>query len=414
MTAYDPLPQVTIGGVTYTSKTINGITTTSGRTTVDEQPRPGYATISLIVVDNTFPAIELNQPGYVEVNDSAGVPTKVFYGYVTDVTRQITNHGVSGTEVTVNVTLVGALSRLSRVETAASYPKEFDGERIEQILTDFASTDWTEVDPALTWGTVPADRTWLTFDQGAFVGTVDTPGSYEITAYSSGATSALAHAQLVALSALGVLWEDQDGLINYSDAASRINDVAQNGFTTIEADYLAGIGLASRSSTAELINDITISYKSTAVETGEDLASQFTYGRFAGQKATLLENKADAETMVDLYLQTRAYPRTTMQTVTVVLHNPNLPDVLRDALLNAYIGLPVAIPNPPTAILNSPFAGFLEGISYTVARKAAAVTLTLSEYALSQIEQAWQQVLSTEQWNTLTPTLTWENAEVVS
>lgn len=411
---YDPLPTLTIAGIDYTGETINAITTTSGRQTVDEQPRPGYATVQLIITDNSYPEIQLNDPAHITVKDSSGVDTRIFSGYVTDVARQVVRNGSYGVDVMISITLAGPLANLAKIETAPSYPKEFDGDRIEQILIDFQTADWTEVDPALTWATVDPATTWLTFDKNTFVGSIDTPGSYEITAYSAGATNAYSHAQMVATSALGVLWEDQDGLINYSDAASRINDVAQNGFTTIDAQFVAGVGLNTRTATADLINEITISYKASATETGVDLASQYAYGRFAGQKSTLLENKADAEAMVALYLQTRANPRTTIPSVTIPLHNESLPGALRDALLNAYVGMPLAIPDLPAAILNRPFSGFLEGISYTAGRKAAAVTLYLSEYALSQIEQAWQQVEPTERWNTLISTLTWENAEVIA
>lgn len=413
MTLYDPLPTVTIGGVDYTSDTINAVQATSGRLTVDEQPRPGYATISLLVVDGTYPAIEINQFAVINVKDSSGFTSPIFSGYVTDVTRRITNHGVNGTEVTVDVTLAGPLTRLNRVSTAASYPKEFDGDRINQILLDFESTSWNEVNSLTTWATVDPALTWLTYDPDTFVGTVDTPGSYEITAYSGGTTNAYAHAQQVASSALGVIWEDQQGRINYSDAASRINDVAQNGFTMIDAAYLQARGLAAKTSSGDLINDMTVTYKTSASETAEDAFSKSVYGVFAGQKTTLLENKVDAEAMADLYIKTRAYPRNIMESVTIPLHNPDLPNALRDALINAYIGKPVSIPNPPSSILDSPFSGFLEGVTYAVSQKAASITVYLSSYALSQIEQAWQQVDPAERWNTVSAILTWENAEVI-
>lgn len=413
MTFYDPLPTVTIGGVSYTGDTINAIQTTSGRNTVDEQPRAGYATISLVVTDGSYPAITLNDPVIVTVLDSAqAVAENVFYGYVTDVQRSIQQHGSIGMTVQIDVTVAGPISRIARILTAASYPKEFDGDRVLQILQDYEATSWIEESPTLTWAGVDPALTWTTYDP-AFVGTVDTPGSYEITAYSGGATSAISHLNQVATSALGVLWESADGLVNYSDAAFRLNEVANNGFTEIDADYIGGIGLSAKSSLGDLINDIRITYKNNQVETGSDLVSIATWGQFVAQKDTLLENLADAQDMVDLYLTTRAYPRNSLQSVTIPLHNPNLPSVLRDALIHATIGKPITIPNLPTSIYQTAFFGFVEGISFTLARKAAAITFYVSEYALSQIEMAWQQVNAAERWNTITPTLTWENATVV-
>lgn len=413
MSLYDPLPTVTIGGVAYTSDTINGIQTTSGRNTVDEQPRAGYATISLIITDGSYPAITLNEPVIVAILDSAQANhTNVFYGYVTDVQRTIQQHGTAGTAVQIDVTVAGPISRLARILTAASYPKEFDGDRVLQILSDYEATDWTEVNPLLTWAAVDPTKTWATYDP-AFVGTVDTPGSYEITDYSGGAVSAISHINAVATSALGVLWESADGLVNYSDAASRLTDVANNGFLEVDSDYIGGVGLSARSSLGDLINDIRVTYKNNQVRTGTDPVSIATWGQFVAQKDTLLENLADADDMVDLYLTTRAYPRNSLQSVTIPLHNSALPNQLRDDLIEITVGKPITIPNIPTSIYQGPFFGFVEGISFTVARKAAAVTLYVSEYALSQIEMAWQQVDAAETWNTITATLTWENATVV-
>ena len=413
MTAYDPLPTVTIGGITYTSDTINAIQTTSGRNTVDEQPRAGYATISLIDVNGTYPTITLNQAVRVTVKDSTGVTDEpVFYGYVTDIQRTIQAHGVTGMAVQIDVTVAGPISRLARILTAASYPKEFDGDRVEQILLDYEATAWNEVNPLTTWATIDPALTWATYDP-AFVGNIDTPGSYEITEYNGNPVSAISHLNQVASSALGVLWESSDGLVNYSDAASRLTKVANDGFLQIDSQYLSGIGLSAKSSLGNLINDFRVTYKNSQIEVGTDPVSIATWGQFVGQKDTLLENKADAEDMVQLYLTTRAYPRNSLQTVTIPLHNDQLPDGLRDALIAISIGSPITIPDIPQPIYDGPFFGFVEGVSYTMARKAAAVTLYISEYALSQIEQAWQQVDDAELWNTISATLTWENATVV-
>lgn len=412
MTFYDPLPSVTIAGVDYTSDTINGIQTTAGRNTVDEQPRAGYATISLIVVNGSSPTIELNDPVTVSILDSSSVPTAIFSGSVTDVGRSIAEHGVSGTRVNVNVTVAGPIARLARILTATSYPKEFDGDRVAQILNDYEATAWNEELPTLTWAGIDPTLDWTHYDP-AFVGTIDTPGSYEITAYSGGAAGALNHLNQVATSALGVLWESPNGLVNYSDAASRLDKVANDGFLEISADYLQGVGLAATSSLGDLINDMRVTYKANAVKTGTDPISIATWGQFVGQKDTMLENGADAEDMVDLYLTTRAYPRNSLTAVTVPLHNPQLSGTLRNDLIGLNVGSPITIPNIPQSIYDGTFYGFVEGVSYTVARKAAAVTYYVSEYALSQIEMAWQQVNAAETWNTITATLTWENATVV-
>lgn len=409
---YDPNPTVTIGGVNYTSETINSITTFSGRTNVDEQPRAGYGTINLVITDGSYPDIQLNSLAYITIDNSAGVPTRTFTGYVTDVTRSITSWGNTGNAINLAVQVVGPISRLSRVLTASTYEKEFDGDRIWQIIEDFASTSWNEVLPTLTWSGINPAKTWLTYDP-SFAGTVDRPGSYEITAYSGGPTNAVSHANAVADSALGVLWEDTSGNVNYSDAASRINDVANIGFLTIDAEYV-GANIQARSALGDLINQMTIFYKNGQSVSDSDEPSKAIYGAFDGQKTTLLESGVAAQQQLDLYLTARAYPRQILESATIPLHNPDLPNALRDSLIGAYVGLPISFPDLPSAIYNAPFNGFVEGTRFTVSRKTAEITVLVSEYALSQIEQAWNQVSAAESWNTLSATLTWENAEVVA
>ena len=413
MGAYDPNPTFSIDSQDFTSQTINSISSTLGRSTVDEQPRAGYCTVNLVVTDGSYPAIQLNQPGHVTINDKNGAPTRVFTGYVTDVVRSIAASGSTGTTYAISVTMIGPLARLSRILTESTYPKQFDGDRIEAIVTDFVTTSWDEVAPSLKWSAVPATKTWETYDPG-FVGVIDTPGSYEVTAYAGGQTNALTHASDVANSALGVLWEDQNGNLNYSDAASRINDVAQNGYLTLDASLISPTGLVVTSVTADLINSMTLSYKNNATKTGEDAESIATYGRFDARRNTLLENGTDAQAQLDKFLSTRSYPRQTLKAVTIPLHNPAMDDTFRDDLIQAYMGRPISIPNLPSAIYGEEFRGFIEGGTMAVTRHTAFLTLQISEYGLSEIQEAWLQVPAAERWNTLSSSLKWEDAEVVA
>lgn len=413
MTAYDPNPTVTISGIDYTSDAINSITINTGRTTVDEQPRAGFSTIILRIPDNTYPPIAINDPAYVSLHDSAGAEPKIFQGTVSDVRRLIVAKGPSGMLIDVAVTVVGPLARMARFNTSATYAKQFDGDRIAAILNDVFSSTWLEVSPTLKWNTVDPAKTWQTFDTG-YTGTIDQPGSYEIYSYNGGEVSALSLAQNVANSALGVLWESSDGNINYSDAASRINDVANNGFVQLSADYIRAQGAATSVSSADLINKMTISYKANATVSDENIDSQISYGLFAAQRSTLLESTAAANQQLSLFMKTRIVPRLNLSAISIPLENPNLPNALRDTLIGSYVGMPVQVPNLPAALANEPFSGFLEGWVWQISRKQATITMTLSDYGLSAIQQAWNQVSAAEMWNTLNPILTWENATVVS
>lgn len=413
MTFYNPQPVVTVGGVDFTDDTINLISITAGRATIDDQPRAGYANVSLIITDNTYPTIALNSLLRVSVVNSAGIDPYIFTGYVTDVTRRVVAGGNLANAVQIDIVAAGPLARLAKLKTEATYPKEYDGDRIAEILTNVFTTSWDEVVPATgTWAAVDPAKTWQTYD-GGYVGTVDTPGDFELYAYSGGEVEALSLTRLVANSALGILYETGDGLINYDASGTRIDRVGSQGFTTVSSDYLSSLSIASDSRIADLINELTITYKANASVTGSDVDSIAAYGLFSAQRGTYLEQTVQAEQQRDFFLQTRAIPRVNIQSVNVPLHNPDLPDATRDALIGVFCGLPVEIPDLPTAVFNHPFTGFVEGYTWRVTRNTADLSLTVSDYGLTAIQQAWEQVNALETWNTLNATITWENATVV-
>lgn len=414
MTAYDPQPVVTIGGVDYTSETINFVQITAGRSSINEQPRAGYATISLVIIDGTYPAITLNDVVGVNIANSDGTDPHIFTGYVTDVTRSIQAHGVTGTVVQIDVTVAGPLARLAKLQTAATYAKQYDGDRITAILQDAFATSWDEITPTtLTWATVDPTKTWLTYDQG-YVGTVATPGAYELHSYSGGLVEALSFANNCANSALGILYEDGDGLINYDTATTRQDNAAANGFTTVSSDYITATGAAASSRIADLINQITITYKDNGTYTAKNQDSIGVYGLFAAQRSTYLEKLAEATQQATLFLETRSIPRDNLAAINVPLHNPALPDATRDALIGVYCGFPISVPDMPTSIYQDPFIGYVEGYVWRITQHTADLTMTLSDYGLTALTQAWQQVNAAETWQTIQPTLTWENATVVN
>lgn len=413
MTAYTPNPVVTIGGVDFTADTINLVQITGGRSSIDDQPRAGYATVSLIVLDGTYPSIALNALLRVSVADSTGNDPHIFTGYITDIVRRMAASGNVGNAIQIDITAAGPLSRLAKFLTNDTYSKQYDGDRITAILQDVFTTSWNEVTPTtLTWNGVGPTVEWQTYDPG-YVGSVETPGDFELYAYSGGEVEALSLTRLVANSALGILYETGDGLINYDASTTRIDRVAASGFTEIDADYLASLSMAADSRTADLINQITITYKANASTTALDTDSVATYGLFAASRSTYLEQAAQAQQQRDFYLETRAIPRVNLGQIQIPLHNPNLPDALRDDLLGVFCGLPIAVSDLPTAIYNHPFTGFVEGYSWRVTRNTAELSLTVSDYGLTAIQQAWEQVNAAERWNTLSPALIWADARTV-
>ncbi len=104
MPAYTPNPAVLIDGVTYTGDTLNGVSITTGRTSVDEQPRAGYCTITLITFDNDIPVAEIDHSVQVEIDDTTGNPVVIFAGFVSDIERSIQSYGSVGFATTTRIT----------------------------------------------------------------------------------------------------------------------------------------------------------------------------------------------------------------------------------------------------------------------------------------------------------------------
>ena len=174
------------------------------------------------------------------------------------------------------------------------------------------------------------------------------------------------------------------------------------------------MGISTTVTSSDLINQMTITYKGNASVTDQDIDSQLTYGLFASQRSTLLQSGVAAQQQLDLFMGTRTIPRLNLSAVTIPLDNPDLPNALRDALIGVTVGMPVSIGDLPASLSDQPFAGFVEGWTWNISRKQAALTMNLSDYGLSAIQQAWNQVSGLELWNTLASTLKWENATVVA
>ena len=407
-------PKVKINGVEYKDKTINGVTLTNGRTNVDEQPRAGYATITLVTPDNTYPAITIDEKVEVIVDDSTGTEVILWTGWVSDIEVGLAAWGETGWLNQQKVTAVGSLSKFNRRLVGGSgYAKEFDGDRIKAILYETAGVTWQNYTPATdTWADVDPLLTWQTVD--LLIGEIDTPGDFELTSYSSGAASGLTLAQQAAASGLGVLYECNCGRINYDDYTSRTDDVSANGFTAIPADAILATGLSSVSRLQDLANDVTVTYKANATETGEDTNSVALYGRYAAKVDTLLEHDYDAAQRVTYYLDTRAFPRRELQQISLALHLDQVADVDRDALLPMRVSKPIRITSLPASIYPDTFAGFVEGYTWTINRNELFLTLNVSEYGFSQLEMNWLQVPPALTWADVSATLEWQEARVVA
>ena len=406
-------PKILINDVEYRADTINGVTLTAGRTTVDEQPRAGFASITLVTPDNTYPDIEIDYRVVVQVDDSAGTPVTLWTGWVSDVETKLGAFGATGFLNEQRITAVGTLSKLNRRLVGGSgYAKEFDGDRVYDIIYETAGVTYATYPPADTWADVDPLLTWQTVD--LLIGDIDQPGDFELTAYAAAEASGLALAQAAAASGLGILYESPDGKISYDDYTSRTDDVSLNGFTTIDGDAILASGLSSISRLSDLGNDIEVTYKNNQNERDQDNTSIALYGLYSAKINTLLENGLDAEQRVQYYLDTRAFPRRTLSSISLALHLDQVSNTMRNAMLPMRISKPIRITALPDAIYPGAFAGFVEGYTWTINRNELFLTLNVSEYGLSQLEMNWLQVPPTLAWEDVDATLEWQEARVVA
>ena len=294
-------PKIVINDVEYKDKTVNGVTLTNGRSTVDEQPRAGYATINLITPNNTYPSIEIDQKVVVKVDDSSGTEVVLWTGWVSDIEVSLAAFGSTGRLNNQRITAVGSLSKLNRrLVGADGYAKQFDGDRIYDILKEGAGFTWAEYQPATdTWADVSALLQWQNVD--LLIGEIDQPGDFELTAYNGGASNAFTLAQQAAASGLGVLYECNCGKINYASYSSRTDDVAANGFKEIEKEAVLANGLSSVSRLSDLINEIDVVYKNGQIESDTAPDSVAIYGLYAAKVTTSLEHDYDALQRADYY-----------------------------------------------------------------------------------------------------------------
>jgi hypothetical protein len=304
------------------------------------------------------------------------------------------------------ITAVGPLASLQkRLVGALGYAKEFDGTRVYNILSEAFLTSWNEVAPTLRWMDVPNTATWENFD-GTGQSLVDElavnvaqPGDFELIAYSDGAADALTLAQNAAQSARGFLYESTDGDIHYDTYSTR------TGYTpiTLTADDLLANGLRQAAQWSEIVNDITVTYKNNDVVIAADANSQFIYGQLSGSRSTQLHNEVDAQDQADAFLESRAYPRTYPEDLTIPLHSPTVSDATRDALIDLRVSRAVFTDDLPV-VFGTTFNGFVEGIKWNLTRYTADMTLVCSAQSETYPHQIWLQIAPTVTWAGYTPT----------
>jgi hypothetical protein len=413
MTLWTPDWAVEINGLgDITNLVLSDVTITSGRSDIYSQPLAGYCRFTIKNLDQSAIAFDVNDSVVIKIKDSTGTYVPLFGGDISDIDIVVAT-GEPAITQNVTITALGALSKLPKVLTEGVLAKDFDGDQVYEILSGVLFDQWNEVPAAETWAAYNPTITWANAENSG-LGEIDRPGDYELTARSSSTTDVYSLVSSLANSGLGYIYEDASGRIGYADSTHRSEYLAANGYAYVDGGWAYANGIASSKRLGDVRNKVTITYKNGQQETAEEAASIAVYGTQAQNITTSIENGADALSQAEFYLDIRAYPQYQFKSITFPMANPNITDASRDQAFNIFMGLPLDIEDLPLNIAGGRYQGFVEGWTWTTRFNALDLTIIVSPVAYSLQAFRWNSVPVTETWNTISPTLDWNNATIVA
>lgn len=414
MTQWNPVWKVEIDGVEYTNAVLANLNIQSGRTNIYEQAQAGYANIQLIDVNQVAIPVAINSTISIQIKNTSNTFVPIFGGNVVDIGLEVRDVGSTMFTQTYSITALGALARLPKALTNGVLSKDFDGNQIYTILSDLLLETWAEVPGALTWGTYDPTATWA-MAGNIGLGEIDRPGDYELAARSSDRTDIYSLISALATSGLGYIYENAFGQISYASATHRSQYLSANGYVQITANQARAAGLRTETRAGDVRNNLTIKYGATssAEVSASDPTSILAYGTLAQIITTTLHNSTDATDQADFYLALRKDPQPIFSEITYDLTNPEVDNSDRDNLIGVFMGMPVAINDLPSN-MGSIFQGFVEGWTFRAGYNTLSVSLNLSPVAYSLQALQWDEIVNTFTWSSVSPTLDWARATIVT
>jgi hypothetical protein len=412
MTVFTPEYKLTVNGVEYTNVAISDIAHQAGREDIYSQPNPSYLQIELVALNNENYNLQVNDGLTLQVQDSTNTYRTLFGGNITDITTEVATASSIAETFTYTILALGSLAKLPKVIYNGTLAQDDDGDQIYELLSELFLNNWNEVPAAETWAGYDATTTWANAENIG-LGEIDRPGVYELENRTADPDTTYNIASLIANSALGVLYEDNEGRISYADTTHRQNYLANNGYTEISANTAIGAGLKVLTRGADVRNEIILNYGNNygSQKTAIDLTSIATFGYRGETLNTVLHDATDAQAVANRFISLRSYPRALFDSITFPLTNSAIDDADRDALLQIFVGQPMRITDLPVQIApTQQFEGYVEGWRWSTRFNELFLTINLSPIEFSQVALEWEQVSASEAWNTLSGTLTWENA----
>jgi len=415
MTAWSPDWKLTVAGVDYTDIAISDIQHQAGRTDIYQQPNPSYLQITFVTLTGQTLPFDINDSLILQVKDTSAAYVNLFGGDITDITVSVGATGSNATVIQYSVLAMGSLVKLAKELYLGTISQDEDGNQIYDLLSSVLLGTWNDVPAATTWAGYDATETWANaLNLG--LGEIDTPGLYTMENRAAETDTIYNIASLIANSAFGYLYEDNEGNIGYADADHRQNYLLTNGYVDLSANHALGQGLSTITRSGDIRNDVAINYGNNfgSQKTATSATSIATYGYKAESINSVLHSAVDAQAVADRYIAQRAFPLPAFQSITFPITNPEIDNSDRDNLLGVFMGQPLNLQNLPAQISGGEFEGYVEGWSWSTRFNELFLTINLSPVAYSQVAMRWNTTPIVETWQTIDPTLTWEYATIVA
>jgi hypothetical protein len=415
MSVWTPDWKLTVAGVEYTDLTISDIIHQAGRDDIYTQPNPSYLQCTIVALAGQTIDFNINDSLSLQVKNSAGTYVNLFGGDITDITVSVGATGSVATVVEYTILAMGSLVKLAKEIYNGTISQDEDGNQIYDLLSSVLLGAWNDVPAASTWAGYSATETWATaFNIG--LGEIDQPGLYTMENRDASPDTVYNIASLIANSAFGYIYEDNEGNIGYADADHRQTYLIANGYVDLSANNAIGSGLRTTTKAADIRNDIFINYGNNfgSQKTATSASSIALYGYKSESIQSVIHSAVDAQEVADRYISLRAFPQPIFDSITFPITNSEIDNSDRDNLLNIFMGMPLNIRDLPAQISNGEFSGYVEGWRWSTRFNELFLTINLSPVSFSQVAMRWNSVPIGEAWNTLSPTLTWEYATIVA
>ena len=404
-----PAWRVTVGDDVYTS--VTSVSYASGRTDIDRQPSAGYCQVDIINTTGTPFTINVTESVTLELKDSTGAYVTVFGGEVSDFNISVKSPDETGFVTTGTILGVGSISKLTKAIYNTALAEGLDGAQISAIVGAALNLKWNEITPTVTWDTYPPTQTWN--DAESYIGTIDS-GFYTMISQTANATAKSATlADQIAQSALGQLYEDRYGNVNYDDADHRSVYLSTNGYTALDGSYATPTSIQSTTQIARIRNSLIYRYSTGYGSTYEtsNADSVAIYGLFEKSSESNIKSLVDITEIATRELRLRSTAKGSLGAITFRLDNSNMPDAMLDSLIGAFFGMPVLINNLPSNLLGGTFEGFVENIAVRANPTYVDMTLYITATEFSLSTTTWETVVpSNTIWTGVNATLIWNNA----